>query len=410
MKTESHTTRERDISLDGLRGVAALSVVAFHFCSAFLPATVPDQSPTVPPWSDSPLEVVLNGPFWVFVFFVLSGYVLAMASRRPRTHFWRDVGARYLRLALPATASVLLAWILLSLFPLATTHLNALAPSPWFRWTLQGEIPSLFAAVKDGMFGIFRRGGSQFNNVLWTMRIELIGSLGVYAFFQVVRRHRLLAAVSCLIALVGLGAPPGYVAFALGATLSIATHLGFRLRPWLALLAFACGLLLGSEATGFADRHGFGNWPVAIRPGAATGMLYPLGALAVVAGVLGSKILQRTLEVGPCRLLGRLSFPLYLVHAPLLYTVVAVVAARLHPLTAPTLFALAVVFLMAAMALAWGFYELVDKPVLAAIRRMSLRTVVKEARHDEVGLHVHVPASDAICDATVDGVANSRRK
>jgi len=63
--------------LDGLRGIAALTVVVFHYLSAFVPALTPDQTAN-PYWlSDTPLAVLINGPFAVIVFFVLSGYVVS---------------------------------------------------------------------------------------------------------------------------------------------------------------------------------------------------------------------------------------------------------------------------------------------------------------------------------------------
>ena len=358
-------------SLDGLRGLAALAVVVFHAMSAFVPWAVPDQSETVPRWADSPLEVLCNGPFWVFVFFVLSGFVLARASRAVRRHFWRDVALRYLRLALPATASVLLAWALLSMFPMATSRLDRIAPSPWFRWVVQGHIPSVAAALKDGLFGIFRNGYSYFNNVLWTMRIEAIGSLCVYGFFQLCRRHRAVGALVVLAASIAARVPAGYVAFGLGAGLWLAFERGRRLPGPAALLVFVLGLLVGGAARGFADRHGLAGWPMPLQPGRAEGLAYPLGALAVVAGVLGSRPLQLVFECEICQWLGRLSFPLYLVHVPLLYTLVAAAAIGLAPLSATRIAALGTAFLALAFALAWLFEKTVDQPVLALNRRLA---------------------------------------
>ena len=132
---------QRFQELDGLRGVAALIVVVFHVMSAFVPAWVPDQSEAVPWWADSPLAVLYNGTFAVPVFFVLSGFVLAQASLLPRKHLWLDLALRYLRLALPATASVLLACGLLHIWPTAAESLSQVVPVPWLRWTYQGEIP-----------------------------------------------------------------------------------------------------------------------------------------------------------------------------------------------------------------------------------------------------------------------------
>src|ERR1700741_4157400 len=99
--------------LDGLRGIAALTVVVFHYLSAFVPALTPDQTKN-PHWlSDTPLAVTFNGPFAVVVFFVLSGFVVSKAALGqgplPLT-----IALRYLRLTIPMLVSVLLAWLLLT--------------------------------------------------------------------------------------------------------------------------------------------------------------------------------------------------------------------------------------------------------------------------------------------------------
>src|SRR6476646_6648538 len=95
----------RRTALDGLRGLAALVVVFHHVLL------------TWPGWANaylgshgnalaySPLHVVLDGTFAVYVFFVLSGYVLTLQSERLSR--WRGYyGARLARLYLPVWGSV----------------------------------------------------------------------------------------------------------------------------------------------------------------------------------------------------------------------------------------------------------------------------------------------------------------
>ena len=64
-------------ALDGLRGVAALVVVAFHVLDY---VALPRSLFSV--WLMSPLGIFVNGPGAVHVFFVMSGFVLALASLR----------------------------------------------------------------------------------------------------------------------------------------------------------------------------------------------------------------------------------------------------------------------------------------------------------------------------------------
>ncbi len=353
---------------DGLRGVAALVVAVYHFMLAFRPAWVPEMSATVPWWADSPAGILYNGNFSVSVFFVLSGFVLSRVSSKPRNRFVLDLFLRYLRLAIPAIASVMLAWALLTALPSAAQTLDRQAPSPWLvGYVYQGLIPSAFEALRHGAVGVFLRGSSSFNNVLWTMRLELIGSFGVYFFFQFVRSHRAAAAAGLLIVLVTVRAPAGYVAFALGTLLYLFDANGGRVVApgWL----FVAGLLLGALGRGFADRHGMGGWSRTFQPGNRAGLVAPLAATLIVGGLLGSVRLQAFFSMPICRLLGRLSFPLYLVHVPLLYTVVAAAAVRFQLLDRVGW--LLPAFLALALTVAWCFDCIVDRPLMSVLRNWA---------------------------------------
>jgi peptidoglycan/LPS O-acetylase OafA/YrhL len=100
----------RLVSLDGLRGVAALIVVCFHFASAFLPDLVPNQTATPYRIADTPIGILLNGPFSVSVFFVLSGFVVSNAAAKRRSPIYVNLPLRYLRLAVPVLCSVFYGW------------------------------------------------------------------------------------------------------------------------------------------------------------------------------------------------------------------------------------------------------------------------------------------------------------
>ena len=134
---------ERIAAFDGLRGVAAAIVVLFHYLCMLHPALTPKMGETVHWLVDTPVHILWNGRFSVAVFFVLSGFVMAAAADRRRDSLIASSITRYLRLALPATASCLLAWGWLTAFPDSADALkNTLdAPSRWLDYTYQEPIP-----------------------------------------------------------------------------------------------------------------------------------------------------------------------------------------------------------------------------------------------------------------------------
>lgn len=351
-------------ALDGLRGAACLVVVVFHLLSAFVPSAVPPGSPSIFWWADSPLAFLYNGYFSVSVFFVLSGFVLAHTSRRYRDQFAVDLFVRYLRLALPATASVVLAWGLLTAYPMAAQELGRHAPSPLLKWTYQGQIPSLWNALMNGLVGEFYPGGSLFNGVLWTMRLELIGSFGVYFFFQWTpkQRHFLLGSLA-LAALILLRASSAYVGFALGALLYVQYSGGKTIRAPVALGLFVVGLVAGSQA-GFETPRWLAFLPNALKPGNRFGLVHPLAAAMVVAGVLFTPGIRRFFSMQAFRFLGYISFPLYLIHMPFILTVCAAYAVAFNAITGVRLLMLCMAALALLIQVAYLFERVIDQPVL----------------------------------------------
>ncbi len=130
-------------SADGLRGIAALTVVVSHFVLAFLPFLLQAFYPNWPlgPVPDNLwcrlsqlpfVTIFYNGQFAVMVFFALSGYVLALPyfKNEPdkiRRRFW----ARYLRLNIPVAVVVLLSWLLFTLHAYNNFAAAVAANSGW---------------------------------------------------------------------------------------------------------------------------------------------------------------------------------------------------------------------------------------------------------------------------------------
>ena len=315
----------------------------------------------------TPLSILWDGRFAVSVFFVLSGFVMAAAAERRHEMLITNTVTRYLRLAIPVTASVLMAWVLLSLFPMATMELRDSVdnPSPWMQYTYQGHIPSLLQAGYDGLVGNFLTGGSRFNNVLWTMQIEFIGSIALFALYWFsAGRMRIIILCGAGLAILGLPQIPNtYLAFVLGALMYEAYARGRinALGPLVPPVALVMGILFGAAGADAFERWGMEG----LMPSRLKSAIPVVAAALIMYAVITMAAAARFFSMPMLRWFGRISFGLYLVHVPLLYTLVAYAHVRLGwglAVLVPTYFGL-------TLLLAHAFTISVDEPTLRQLKR-----------------------------------------
>jgi peptidoglycan/LPS O-acetylase OafA/YrhL len=359
-------SKERYYSLDGLRGIAALSVVLFHFFSAYVPGLISEQTQT--PWwgSDTPLAALYNGGFAVSIFFVLSGFVLSNSAARRASPLWFNLIQRYFRLAVPVLGGTLFSFLLLTLYPHTVSQLKAAGDHVWLGWVYDGQLPSLSFAISDALYGVFKHGKSMFDNVLWTMKIEMRGSIGIYVLYAIVRPNlRTPVLIAALAYYLGYTGQADYAAFAAGALMREFRH---HLSPTLAWPALAFALVFGAMMQGYADRNGLPIWPGMLALGEPHQLWHVAAAVAAVYATLSLLPLKRMLGGRFGRFLGDISFGLYLVHVPLLYTVF--VPLFLHARgSAWGMAGLLVAFIASSVMVGFAFTVFIDKPTMAVIRR-----------------------------------------
>ena len=373
MRSKSGSTRVTQ--LDGLRGIAALVVVACHVLST-LPgigsAVSGNRSAglnTAEAWAVfSPLHVLWNGTPAVHVFFVLSGFVLVLPfTRAGAAGKWAQYYAkRFFRLYLPAWASLAVAVGLMALIPRSASPLQ----SPWAD--IYVTDPSVGQVLKDGLLLL---NASTINTPLWSLKWEVLFSLLLPAYVLIALRWRRFWAVKIGLALL--------LALA-GALLDV---------EWLSYLPiFAVGAVLGAERERIRELTQ--SWPRFVwffvaaagiflanaewispeQPIPGVEAVVTVGATLIVLLFVSCRSAQRLGDTAAAQWLGRVSFSLYLVHLPIILAGVTLLRSVSLPL------ALAV-SVAASLVIAELFYRYVEQPS----HRLSMavgRAVGRRTRRD----------------------------
>ena len=369
--------------LDGLRGVAALLVVAFH---TFEPND----------YSIRYNQIINHGYMAVDFFFLLSGFVVAYAydDRWPRMSAWNFYKRRLIRLQpMIILGSVIGAALFYlqrgSAFPLV-------AATPLWKMLLVMIVGFTLVPLP---YQLDIRGWNEMhplNGPAWSLFFEYVANI-LYAVGLRRLSSRwlgLLTALSAIFLVHLLVTGEGDVIG--GWSTSVPQlHIGFARL----LYPFLAGMLLMRSGKRIHVRHSFyvcsllliicfalprfGGpshlWQNGLYEAFCIIVVFPL----IVAMGAGGRIAAAPSRL--CRVLGDISYPLYMTHYPLIYLYTAWIGRGPHTVGQRT--AWGILLWCTAVALAFACLKLYDEPVRAFLSRRFLPGI-------RPGAAVHIPGTD----------------
>jgi peptidoglycan/LPS O-acetylase OafA/YrhL len=390
-------------SLDGLRGVAALMVLFSHalitspvFADA-ISGVAPAQSSQAWWVTYSPMHILWGGTEAVFVFFVLSGFVLTGPALR--TTSWAGYYAQRIpRLYLPVWGSLLVAAAVVTLVPRSPIE----GTSWWVNAHVSLNMPeALTDALLLGPIGAL-------NGPLWSLQWEVWFSLLLPAYVLIaVRSSRswwgtvlFVAVLTAPVALFSFARPSNALdymtVFGFGVLLFI--HRGRiaqaarRLPGFVWPVLFLVVVLLITSRWVAAGVPGVTNTAVS-----GTRVLQVAGAVLLVIVAIHWGAARWFLETPAVQWLGSRSFSLYLIHDPIVSTTAILLGGRANPAIVLT------IALPVSLALAEVFFHAVERPSHKLARRLgkaltpasSPRKLDRELLHPAADEHGMVPRGPA---------------
>jgi len=368
----------RQNELDGLRGVAAFAVVISHIAALQWVPFI-DRRPA----PDAAIYLMWHlGAPAVVLFFVLSGYVVCGSLLKTRSAYGPFVIGRYVRL-LP------IAWVGVAAGMLLR-HFAATLPAG-MSGSLQHahralhlsdlvSYASMIAPVPDA---------AMVNPPLWSLFVEIQVAFAMPLLAAAARRRPALLAVAGIVMCISAGVLTGtaypllFAGFFVGAAYAGLEKNIQRSRRPAALLLVALGILLLRTWLNTDDEG--------LRPVCALGAL---GVIIAVKDGSGKRFLKH-----PCvQWLGKISYPLYATHYPV------IAFAAIAGASSIGLIAAAILSVPAALCLAALLQWSVDAPSVAIsgkVRRLLCADRLERQRsswphNDSAPTFVHQPGNGTL--------------
>jgi peptidoglycan/LPS O-acetylase OafA/YrhL len=376
-----------------------MQVVFGHYAHAYVPDWV------------NPIGFFADGDSAVCLFFLMSGLVLTYSFERTPNALVTGLARRIVRLGLPLTASVLFAYALQMTLPgwSATISLQ-----PGFEWLANNQIsldPVRAIADLSGLtmltghsettlFGILSGWvpaiATSSDVPIWSLHIEFWGSALVLGLVWArATSNRLYIAVLCAsVVLIGNNA---LILFVLGHLSALLVRLAHARRwdaSWgislasFALLAAGIWMCDGSHVEHVLQHYIPGFW----RFGqiATAGNIFAqfswfrptvmAGTIMIYTAVLLLPLVHKICSMRLPAWLGRMSFPIYLLHWPVMMTIGSMVFLFTSPLGQHAAAILALFAgLLVTLPLAILFERFVDQPAIALSRFFGRFAPVKVA-------------------------------
>ncbi len=316
--------------VDGLKVLACLTIFNFHFINFYycgiyslLPQDYHVQA--VEAFiGTSPLNILMGGKFGVKMFMTISGFFVGYRFflTGDKSSLSAGVVKKYFRLVFPIITANIAIYAMMKLGLFMNDEASAIIGSQVHVGNYNQFAPSLFAAVKEAVWGCFATGANKYNGPLWFIYYEFFGTILVAAIISLLGKSKARYIVYVIAGILTIRSD--FLPFIMGAVVCDLTYcppkwiLRLSEQKWLMWILLLFGLALGSyPPIGETARLG-GSIYAMIPPKVM--IYYVIGAACVLYAVLHLKAPQKVLGSRILTWLNTYSYGFYLVHFMLLCT------------------------------------------------------------------------------------------
>ncbi len=386
--------------IDGLRGAASLFIVFHHFIMGYYPAAykgaegVPHLKEGVEAaFSQSLAGFFVTGDLWVSVFCLISGFVIAyqVFHMKDEKQLSKSLLKRYPRLMLPVFALSAVVYVMLHLNLFYNGPASMLSGSEWLAEFYQNKTTLydlFFSSIVDtwivGMSTLY-------SNAFWMLAELFAGSFMAYILAVMGRgMNKRMLYVYIGAVLLYLSINSRLTDFALGVLAAyIVERFGERIKSHekacicVGILILTAALVFGAYPVGHEPDNAYrilNHLPDRLNP---IYFYHMLAAALLVMGIWLLEPLGKALSLKPVLFLGKISYSLYLVHIPVIYSLSAWLLVRFMAKTGNYNFSAGLSFIISLpvmIFLAWLFHRFIERNCTKLINK-TVAKLEEEVSH-----------------------------
>ena len=319
---------KRILWIDGLRGFACLMIFLHHFMIGFFPSSfygISVVSHGNYGWdtclAQQPISGIINGNYWVCVFCLLSGLaqsykIFCLENVHTVAH---DMIKRYFRLSLPVFFVSFVVYFLMRGNLFFNTKISDIVGSPWLASFYLDTIP--FKSVFETSFvSVWMSGDLIFSNAFWMLNILFLGSYLTYILALIAKGKKLrIVILLSLVALLFYQRNNYYICFVGGVIIAYFLVYGnndYKYKTIFGVISLIIGMFLGGYPSGVVPTNVY-----RYLQHFSFDIIHVFGAIMFVFGICNLSFITKFLEKKSILWLGKISFGVFLVHIPIIFSI-----------------------------------------------------------------------------------------
>lgn len=325
--------------ITGIKGWCCITVVILHLLACFYPevltaATYIFDGNTYNYISLTPLNILFNGSFSVYIFWMTGSFLIAYSwyERHSPADMERKLLNKYFRPLFPIVAVSALAFILIKTNLYYNVQAGEIIGNSFFTNERDWSLVTVRTLIEDVLWRDFFVGRVTLIPPLWTMPAELLGSCMTVLLLVLFGDNEYRYVLWGILSVILLKYSALYLCFIMGIVL--ADYFRNMKKPWtgLGILSFCMGIVLGSYPPSGIPQSGIYGWiyqNVIVRYNGLllvdTGvhLMYVLAAALILFGCISCLWVRKGMENPVFVWLGERSFYIYILHLPIIMSVTA---------------------------------------------------------------------------------------